>query len=519
MLRVNDPTPRTRGLRRATWSTVATGLALLALLGFTASLVIQEYQARAAAAQEAIINDALSLANRMIRFSLELDSHVLMRTENPSTTEMAGLLAEFSELSRDLRPIVATRPDMDDRTAGSLDRRVRALSNLVTERNDLLAIRNNLDVAVRENATAYQGDETASALIDLLSQAIAADNLILLGELTRRLNLDLRNSQIHATLASRYRQLAFSNRGVFPVTEDLVIANGRISRQVLQTQIELDQIINRIQTQPGLHELSTTSTLRFLNWQAISLMALTLGLALLIMYTARQWRKYLQSAHQQNRLESLGQISGDVAHDINNMICVTISSLNILKETAGATGRHHDHNLDKALFAADKSVGMIDRLLTFARRNRLSPELCCVNELISGLYEVVCLTVGEDVEVHLDLCEGDTYLLIDPGQLESALINLCINARNAIAENGSIHVATAIHRKRFLHITVSDDGCGIPRQVLPRVFEPFFTTDKTRNGLGLGLSTIYGFVKQSGGDVLISSTVGKGTQVTMIFKQ
>lgn len=491
----------------------------MALVVFTAIMVMQEYQARALASQEAISNNALSIANQMIRFSVELDSNVLLRADNPTSTEMVGLLTEFADLSRDLRPVLAVRPDMGDINAGLLDRRIRTMGNLVNERNDLLAIRNNLDIAVRENATVYQGEASASPLIDLLSQAIAADNLILLGELTRRFNLDLRNSQIHAALASRFRQLAFGSRGVFPVSEDLVITNERLSRLVLQTQVELDQIINRIQAQPGLNAPANTSTWRFLNWQTTALLALSLGLAVLIMYSARQWQKYLQSAHQQNRLESLGQISGDVAHDINNMICVTISSLNILKETASSPGGHHDRNLDKALFAADKSVGMIDRLLTFAKRNRLSPELCCVNELISGLYEVVCLTVGEDVEVHLDLCEGDTYLLIDPGQLESALINLCINAKNAIAETGSIHIATDIQRKRFLHITVSDNGCGIPRQVLPRVFEPFFTTDKAHNGLGLGLSTIYGFVKQSGGDVLISSTVGKGTRVTMIFKQ
>lgn len=516
---MNDLTSRSTGFWWATCLTLISGVTLLALMVFTAIMVFQEYQARTSAYQEALSNNALSLANRLVRLSQELDSHILLRSENPSTTEIFSLLTEFSDLNLDLKPVMLLRPDMGDMSAKLLDQKLSAIGTKFNERNDMLAIKNNLDIAVRENVTIYQDDKPILQLIDGLSQAIAADNLILLGELMRQFNHDLRNSQIHAALASRFRQLAFGSRGVFPVSEDLIISNEQLSRLVMQTQVELNQVINRIQERPELNIPAMKSYLNFFNWQIISFLVLTFGLVVLVVYSATQWQKYLQNTHQLNRLESLRKISGEVAHDLNNMISVTISSLNMLKETASSHDNLRDRNLDKALFAADKSVSIIDRLLTFAKRSRLSPELCCVNELINGLYEVVCLTVGQDVEVKLDLCKDDTFLLIDPGQLESALINLCINAKNAIANTGYIQISTTVQRKHFLHITVSDNGCGIPRQVLPKVFEPFFTTDKSHNGMGLGLSTIYGFVKQSGGDVLISSTVGKGTIVTLTFKQ
>lgn len=515
---MNDPSPRHRTLRQASIATAGAGLVLIVLLLFSAFMVVQEHDARQAAWHEARKNDAISLANRLIRFSLELDATVLSRTENPSLMEMNALLQDYSGIHNDLQALSAVRPDLSLDSLQQLYEEIEALRALVSQRIDLLAIRNNLDVAVRENATVYEDEATPSALVALLREAIEAENLVLLGELTRQFNQDLRNSQINASLASRFRQLAFSSRGVFAVTEDLAIANEHISRSVLQSQHQLDHLISRLQDHPDQVLASAAPGPRLSSWQSALLISLTLLLIGLLILIVKRWRQFVHSGHQMNRLESLGRISGDVAHDISNMISVTISSLNVLKESTGKSGQH-DRTLDKALFAADKSVGMVDRLLTFAKRNRLAPELCCVNELIEGLYEVVCLTAGDNVEVKLELCDDDTFLLIDPDQLESALINLCINAKHAIADKGTIRICTAIKHKRVLNISVIDDGCGIPRQILPRVFEPFFSTDKVNGGQGLGLSTIYGFVKQSGGDIYIASKVGKGTRVTMTFEQ
>lgn len=513
------PSMALRSRRKATWFSIASGLTLLGLILFSLFLLLKEQGSRTEAWEVERSNEALSMANRLIQFSLALDHTVLLRSENPSLMELTNLANAVIEIEADLGSLIATRPDVSRESVTRLRDDVEQLNQLAIQRSDLLALRNNLEIAVRENATVYQDDPTPSELIASLREAIAAESLILIGEISRRFSLDLRNAQINAALASRFRQLAYGSRGVFPVSEDLILVNEDINQIVQRTQRQLDSLIDRLQSQPNLVNADLGPTSGIGDWRSQLIAVLILLVAISTALLIKHWRRFLNNAHQVNRLDSLGHISGHVAHDISNMISVTISSLNILKEHPDPSDKRLRTTLDKALFAADKSVSTIDRLLTFARRNRLSPELCSVNELIEGLFEVVQLTVGDDVEVTLELCEKSSLVMVDPGQLESALINLCINARNAMAENGHIIIRTEVRQRHFLSISVIDNGRGIPRQILPRVFEPFFTTDKSGGGLGLGLSTIYGFVKQSGGDIHIASTVGKGTRVTMSFEQ
>jgi signal transduction histidine kinase len=220
---------------------------------------------------------------------------------------------------------------------------------------------------------------------------------------------------------------------------------------------------------------------------------------------------------QSKRLDSLAIITGAVAHDINNMISVIVSSLGILRESKSLNVSEDAKVIDRALFSADKSISLIDRLLTFSRCKKLSPELVEINELLEGLYEVIGFATDEKVKIELALTDKPLYTYIDPGQLETSIINLCINSSNAIQEKGVIKISTKVNAADKLTIRVEDNGHGIPKNIQGRIFEPFFTGRKKGEGHGLGLSMVYGFVKQSGGTIDLESRVGQGTVISISF--
>lgn len=220
---------------------------------------------------------------------------------------------------------------------------------------------------------------------------------------------------------------------------------------------------------------------------------------------------------QSKRLDSLAIITGAVAHDINNMISVIVSSLGILRESKSLNLSEDAKVIDRALFSADKSISLIDRLLTFSRCKKLAPELVEINELLEGLYEVIGFATDEKVKIELALTDKPLYTYIDPGQLETSIINLCINSSNAIQEKGFIKISTEVNAADKLTIRVEDNGHGIPKNIQGRIFEPFFTGRKKGEGHGLGLSMVYGFVKQSGGSIDLESRVGKGTVISISF--
>ncbi|MBD5769528.1 ATP-binding protein [Marinomonas colpomeniae] len=220
---------------------------------------------------------------------------------------------------------------------------------------------------------------------------------------------------------------------------------------------------------------------------------------------------------QDERLDSFAIVSGAVAHDINNMISVIVSSLSILRDSKSFNVGDGSKVIDRALFSADKSISLIDRLLTFSRCKKLSPELVNVNELLEGLYEVICFATDEKIDVQLILSDRPLYIYIDAGQLEASIINLCINSSNAIQNGGKITITSLVNASDRVTIMVKDNGHGIPKNIQGRVFEPFFTGRKKGEGHGLGLSMVHGFVKQSGGLIFLESKVGSGTKVSISF--
>lgn len=225
---------------------------------------------------------------------------------------------------------------------------------------------------------------------------------------------------------------------------------------------------------------------------------------------------------QSQRMEAFGQLTGGVAHDFNNLLTIISGNLELLADTVGSGSGAA--LLKRASDAADMGASLTRRLLTFARRRRLTPQILDVNEMILNLTELLQRSLGGAIAL-TTLLEGNVgRTRADPSELENAILNLAINARDAMPSGGNLVIesrnATAVEagmpgNGAFVLISVSDTGHGMPLEVIERAFEPFFTTKEPGRGTGLGLSTIYGFAEQSGGHVAIQSEAGKGTTINL----
>lgn len=221
---------------------------------------------------------------------------------------------------------------------------------------------------------------------------------------------------------------------------------------------------------------------------------------------------------QAQKLDAIGKLTGGIAHDFNNMLTVVIGCLDRLRRTLKddeASMRRIEMGLQGALRCSD----LTRRLLMFARRQMLRAETVDLNQLVSGIAAMVRRVIGDDIELVIDCEPGQLLVKVDRTQAESALLNLVVNARDAMPDGGTLTIST-----RLMHddgnaplatLIVQDTGVGIAKDVMNRVFEPFFTTKEPGKGTGLGLSIIYGFVKESGGNITLDSEVGQGTRVTI----
>ena len=234
-----------------------------------------------------------------------------------------------------------------------------------------------------------------------------------------------------------------------------------------------------------------------------------------------------EALRQAQKMEAVGQLTGGLAHDFNNLLAGISGALELMQARM-QQGRlaEVDRYMTAAQGAVKRAAGLTHRLLAFSRRQTLAPKPTDVNRLVSDMQELIQRSVGPGIRVEVVGASGAWPALVDPSQLENALLNLCINARDAMPDGGSIVVETANkwlderaareHRMpegQYLSLCVTDTGVGMPPDVIARAFEPFFTTKPIGEGTGLGLSMIYGFAQQSGGQVRIYSEVGKGTTV------
>jgi PAS domain S-box-containing protein len=238
-----------------------------------------------------------------------------------------------------------------------------------------------------------------------------------------------------------------------------------------------------------------------------------------------------ETIRQAQKMEAVGQLTGGIAHDFNNMLqgiggAIELAARRIRQDRSADAARY----LDAAHEAVDRAAGLTHRLLAFARRQRLEPEQVDANQLIADLADLIRRTMGPDIAVELDLREGLGSVLCDRNALENTLLNLCINARDAMPDGGrlilGVDVATLsaadirpdeVAPGRYSVISVVDTGTGMPPDVLARVFEPFFTTKPQGQGTGLGLSQAYGFVRQSGGLMRIDSSPDQGATVRLFL--
>lgn len=233
---------------------------------------------------------------------------------------------------------------------------------------------------------------------------------------------------------------------------------------------------------------------------------------------------------QLQKLESIGQLTGGIAHDFNNMLAIVLGSLDLARRRLGDTAdRRILGHIDAAIEGGRRAAELTQRLLAFARRQPLAPQPLDANKFVGGISQMLRRTLGEGVNLETVLAGGLWRSYADPSQLEQAIVNLAVNARDAMKDGGKLTIETAnthlddgyatlnpgAEPGQYVVICVTDTGEGMSQDVADRAFDPFFTTKDVGKGTGLGLSQVFGFVKQSGGQVKIYSEIGQGTTVKL----
>jgi signal transduction histidine kinase len=287
----------------------------------------------------------------------------------------------------------------------------------------------------------------------------------------------------------------------------------------------------------SVHEESSTLLLMFMIGIAVPSMALAADVAL-HNRSARNLRdacQELEQAREQfaqaQKMEAVGQLTGGVAHDFNNLLTVIVGNLDMAQRhleswTEGPAERLR-RLINNAIRGAQRATAITQRLLAFSRKHPLDPKLLSINTLLNDLADFLRRSLGETVALDIVVADGLWQVEADPIQLEAAILNLAVNARDAMSDGGKLTIATSkslldeeycrhieeLVAGEYVQIAVSDTGSGMSKDVMERVFEPFFTTKPAGQGTGLGLSQVHGFVKQSGGHVRIDSKPGEGTTV------
>jgi two-component system, cell cycle sensor histidine kinase and response regulator CckA len=235
---------------------------------------------------------------------------------------------------------------------------------------------------------------------------------------------------------------------------------------------------------------------------------------------------------QAQRMEAVGRLAGGIAHDFNNLLTAIsgYAELLLLRMPVGDSGRQDGEEI---LRAAERAAGLTRQLLAFSRRQVLQPRPVDINAAVRGTERLLRRLIGEDVRIRLELAPDLPAAVVDPGQIDQVLVNLAVNARDAMPGGGVLRIATGLRRLTassddlrrelptpqgtFVELLVEDSGTGMPDEVRERIFEPFFTTKEAGRGTGLGLSTVYGIVEQSGGTILVDSAPGRGTRFSVLL--
>lgn len=236
-----------------------------------------------------------------------------------------------------------------------------------------------------------------------------------------------------------------------------------------------------------------------------------------------------EDLRQAQKMEAIGQLSGGIAHDFNNMLAVVLGSLSLIERRRAKGDDDLDRFIDAAKDGATRAAELTQRLLAFSRKQPLEPTAIQPAQLVTGMTELLSRTISEQIQIVTSAESSNWYVHADSSQLENAILNLVVNARDAMPDGGilTITVVDASGTEptvnvgpeltEFVAITVSDEGTGMPAEVAAQAFDPFFTTKGVGTGTGLGLSQVFGFVQQSGGDIELESSVGAGTSVRILL--
>jgi len=230
------------------------------------------------------------------------------------------------------------------------------------------------------------------------------------------------------------------------------------------------------------------------------------------------------------KMESVGRLAGGVAHDFNNMLFVILGNLELVMDGINENDDNY-HELNEIQKAAGRSADLTRQLLAFARQQTIVPRSLNLNAVIGDMIKMLVRLIGEDIELKWIPGKNLERVMLDPSQVDQILVNLCVNARDAITGTGNVTIEThmvclgesecrqrpGLKPGEFVTLVVSDNGCGMEKAVLDRLFEPFFTTKKTNEGTGLGLATTYGIVKQNKGFINVYSEPGNGTTFRIYF--
>ena len=247
----------------------------------------------------------------------------------------------------------------------------------------------------------------------------------------------------------------------------------------------------------------------------------------------RQLASLEDALRQAQKMEAVGQLTGGIAHDFNNMLAVVIGSLDLLGRRMGDGDLRAKRYVDAAAEGARRAATLTQRLLAFSRQQPLKPEAVDPNKLVAGMSDILRHSLGGDVRLETVLAGGLWRTHADPNQLENVILNLAINARDAMPEGGRLTIETAnchldaryvaahlgVGAGQYVLIAVTDTGSGMPAEVIAKAFDPFFTTKQVGKGTGLGLSQVYGFIKQTGGHVKIYSEPGQGTTIKVYLQR
>jgi signal transduction histidine kinase/HAMP domain-containing protein len=393
---------------------------------------------------------------------------------------------------------------------GKFDRRVdiHGTSDIARVADAFNTMADALEHREHELSEAKEKAEEAAARITMIFESTTDSVLII----DRDWRVSYLNEPARLRLTEDRDIIGMSLAEAFPAAADMEVVQQIRDATLEQRPIFLEMLCPRTQA-----------------WYAINAFPSNQGLAIFLRditehkHALEARRLMEEQLHQSQKMESVGQLTGGVAHDFNNLLTVISANLELIESTTDT--RKLRRSAEAARRAADRGAKLTAQLLAFSRRQALRPKLVNANELISDFQGLIHQAVGDACEVKLQTDEKLWHCHVDPAQLETALLNLSLNARDAMADKGVLRIETqniveeesvaGCSPGPYVRLSVADNGSGMPPEVRDRVFEPFYTTKEVGKGTGLGLSMVYGFVRQSGGYIAIESAPGAGTTIAL----